>query len=178
MTTKAGDPELKLSIDRIARRRKELGISKVEIPAIGDVLGLITRTSTEQAKAGKQELKRRCDYLRSLRKDAPFGQLHVELLKCVHSKNLSRELLDTFLFLLAHRHSLSGKSSPGYKNIAEHLGVSDKTIGRYISELESLGLLFREEQGRRGRATTFFIPENEVQIGFILAWNREAKGSE
>lgn len=178
MTTKAEDPDLKFSIDRVARRRQELGIGNPVVPSVGNVLGFITRTSADQAKADNQEQRRRYEYLRSLRKDAPFGQLPVELVKCVQFKELSLGLLRTFVFLLSHRHSLSGKSSPGYKNIAEYLGVSIKTVGRYIAELESSGLLFRIEQGRKGRATTFFIPENESQIGLILAWNREAKGNE
>ena len=178
MTTKAEDPDLKFGIDRIARRRQELGIGNPVVPSVGNVLGVITRTSADQAKADNQEQRRRYEYLRSLRKDAPFGQLPIELIKCTQVKELPLEILHAFLFLLSHRHSLSGKSSPGYKNIAEHLGVSDRTVGRYISELESCGLLFRVEQGHKGRATTFFVPENEVQIGFILAWNREAKGSE
>ena len=178
MTTKAEDPDLKLSIDRIARRKKELGIGNPAVPSVGNILGFITRTSTDHAKAKQQELRQQYEYLRSLRKDASFGQLPIELIKCSQVKELSRELLYTFMFLLSHRHSLSGKSSPGYKNIAEHLGVSLKTVGRYISELESCGLLFRLEQGRKGRAATFFIPENEVQIGSLLAWNRVTKGSE
>jgi DNA-binding transcriptional MocR family regulator len=79
-----------------------------------------------------------------------------DLIPQLREASLGLHVLPTYLCLLDHCNSKTGRAWPSINRMAAILGVCRRTVERHMSELCSAGLVLRNHQqrGKRGRFST------------------------
>ncbi len=79
-----------------------------------------------------------------------------ELVPQLRSAGIGLHVLPTYLCLLDHCNSKTGRAWPSINRMANILGLCRRTVERHMKDLVAAGLVLRNDQqrGRRGRFST------------------------
>ena len=79
-----------------------------------------------------------------------------ELVPCLREAGVGLHVLPTYLCLLDHCNSRTGRAWPSINRMAAILGLCRRTVERHMRQLVDAGLVLRNDQqrGRRGRFST------------------------
>ncbi len=79
-----------------------------------------------------------------------------ELVPCLREAGVGLHVLPTYLCLLDHCNSRTGRAWPSINRMANILGLCRRTVERHMRQLVDAGLVLRNDQqrGRRGRFST------------------------
>ena len=79
-----------------------------------------------------------------------------ELVPCLREAGVGLHVLPTYLCLLDHCNSKTGRAWPSINRMANILGLCRRTVERHMKQLCDAGLVLRNDQkrGRRGRFST------------------------
>lgn len=125
---------------------------------------------------GKDHYKTEMDTLRKnygdwkdLRKNskAPFFIVYSDFKNKL--KELSGGALKLYIFLGFHVNTYTGECWVSSKTIAEFFENDERTVKKWFSELETLGLLTRIQTGYHRIANTFFLPYGEDEETTIIS---------
>src|SRR3712207_7222938 len=79
-----------------------------------------------------------------------------ELVPQLREAGIGLHVLPTYLCLLDHCNSKTGRAWPSINRMATILGLCRRTVERHMKDLDNAGLVLRNDQkrGRRGRFST------------------------
>jgi DNA-binding transcriptional ArsR family regulator len=79
-----------------------------------------------------------------------------DLVPCLREAGIGLHVLPTYLCLLDHCNSKTGRAWPSINRMATILGLCRRTVERHMKDLVDAGLVLRNDQqrGRRGRFST------------------------
>lgn len=87
----------------------------------------------------------------------PFFMIHSDF-KHQYLKDISGGALKLFIFLGIHSKYSTGDSWYSIEEVSKFFDKDQRTIAKWFSELEKMGLIFRAQDGFNRRANTFLKP--------------------
>lgn len=87
--------------------------------------------------------------------DMPFMMVPVEILD--YTSSIKSKALNLYIYYCRRANNKTGKSWPAIETTATDLDVSTKSVNNWNSELESLGLIARINEGHNSK-TTYLLP--------------------
>ena len=87
----------------------------------------------------------------------PFFMIYKDF-KDIYLKDISGGALKLYVYLGFHVNSFTGECWISTENIADFFGNDQRTVKKWISELEEIGLIRRIQNGFKRVANTFILP--------------------
>lgn len=91
------------------------------------------------------------------RMNKPFFMIHSDF-KYQYLKDISGGALKLFIFLGMHSKYNTGESWYSVEEVSNFFDKDQRTIAKWFSELEKIGLIFRAQDGFNRKANTFLKP--------------------
>lgn len=105
--------------------------------------------------------------------NTPFFMIYKDF-KDLYLKDISGGALKLYVYLGFHVNSFTGECWVSTENIAEFFGNDQRTIKKWIAELEEIGLLKRIQNGFKRVANSFLLPyTKETESGIETSEGQE-----